>query len=130
MNSRQRLFDAFDPIHPDRPPILGGWLAAPDHIQSLTGCPEDEYWTAREDWSLKAEQSLGSDGLIQIFVPVSRVEYRCIDRKVLEKRGAYALEDVVAEIEAMPAPEELVASFDEKAAYAAFVAEYAQRQAA
>ncbi len=129
MNSKQRLLSAFDLIQPDRPPILGGWLAAPNHIQTLTGCSEDDYWSAPEHWTLQAEQILGSDGLIHLFVPVSRGEYRCVDGQVLEQRAAYTIDDVVAEIEAMPTPEELAATFDADAAYAAFVEEHQARQA-
>ncbi len=130
MNSRQRLTTAFDLAQADRPPILGGWLAAPSHIQTLTGCSDDDYWADPEQWTIRAEAALGTDGLIHLFVPVSRGEYRCVDGQVLQKRRAYSLEDVVAEIEAMPTPEELAAGFDEEAAYAEFAARYRAQQAA
>jgi hypothetical protein len=38
MDAKTRLTLAFHGELPDRPPILGGWLAAPSHIQTLTGC--------------------------------------------------------------------------------------------
>ena len=80
----QRLTQAYNLKVPDRPPILGGWLAAPDHIQSLTGCTEDEYWDDPFPWGLKAEQVLGSDGVIVVFEPIIRGEYRIVDEETLE----------------------------------------------
>ena len=71
MNKKERLEKAFELDLPDRPPILGGWLAAPDHIQTLTGCSEAEYWSDPFYWGLEAERVLGSDGIITIFVPAS-----------------------------------------------------------
>ncbi len=44
MNKKTRLETTFNLETPDRPPIMGGWLAAPNHIQTLTGCSADEYW--------------------------------------------------------------------------------------
>jgi hypothetical protein len=129
MDQRTRLTKAFDRELPDRPPILGGWLAAPEHIQALTGCSEDDYWCDPFHWGLEAERVLGSDGVITIHEPVSRGEYRIVDGQVLERRAAYTVESLLAEIEAMPEPEELEASFDEEVAYAEFAAEFQARQA-
>lgn len=75
-SARARLEAAFDLRQADRPPILGGWLAAPAHIQALAGCSEDEYWTDPFVWGLAAERALGSDGVITVFVPVARGAYR------------------------------------------------------
>jgi len=124
MDQRMRLTKAFDGELPDRPPILGGWLAAPGHVQALTGCSEDDYWCDPLHWGLEAERVLGSDGVVTIHEPVSRGEYRIVDGRVLEKRAAYTVESLLAEIEAMPEPEELEASFDEEVAYAEFAAEF------
>ena len=129
MDQRTRLTKAFDRELPDRPPILGGWLAAPGHTQALTDCSEDDYWCDPFHWGLEAERVLGSDGVVTIHEPVSRGEYRIVDGRVLQERAAYTVESVLAEIEALPEPEELEASFDEAAAYAAFVAEFQARQA-
>jgi hypothetical protein len=128
MNKKTRLSRAFDLDLPDRPPILGGWLAAPKHIQALTGCSEDEYWSDPFYWGLEAEQVLGTDGVISVFEPVARGEYRIVDSHVLEERAAYTTESVLAEIEALPHPQELEASFDEEREYAEFVAEFKARQ--
>ena len=129
MDKKTRLAKAFDLQLPDRPPILGGWLAAPVHIQALTGCSEDDYWADPFHWGLEAERVLGSDGVITIFQPIARGGYRCIDGQVLERRAAYTVESVLAEIEAMPEPEEVEASFDEEAAYADLASELRAMQA-
>ena len=128
VDSKTRLQMAFDLERPDRPPILGGWLAAPAHIQALTGCSEDEYRDDPFGWGLAAERTLGSDGVIGIFQPVARGGYRCVDGQVLERRAAYTLEAVVAEIEAMPDPAEVKDSFDEQQAYAELAGELRTRQ--
>jgi hypothetical protein len=121
-SSRARLEAAFDLRQPDRPPILGGWLAAPAHIQALTGCSEDEYWADPFAWGLAAERALGSDGVITVFVPVARGAYRCVDHNVLDARASYTLDAVMAEIDALPEPEELEARFNVEAEYASFAA--------
>jgi hypothetical protein len=129
MESKTRLQLAFDLEQPDRPPILGGWLAAPAHIQTLTGCSEDQYWEDPFHWGLAAERVLGSDGVIGIFQPIARGGYRCVDGQILERRAAYTLEAVVREIEAMPEPQEVKAAFDEEQAYVELVQELRLRQA-
>ncbi len=130
MDQWTRLELAFSLQHADRPPILGGWLAAPAHIRTLTGCSEDEYWADPVAWSLAAERALGSDGIIDVFVPVSRGEYRCVDQQVLDRRAAYTVESALAEIDAMPSATELRAGFDAEALYRRFAAEHQARQAA
>ncbi len=119
MNHMQRLNAAFDLQQPDRPPILGGWLAAPEHIQALTGCSDDDYWSDPFYWGMEAERALGSDGVIGIFVPVTRGAYRCVDDDILERRAGYNMERVLAEIAALPEPDEMRADFDETSRYAA-----------
>jgi hypothetical protein len=66
--------------------------------------------------------------VIGIFQPIARGSYRCVDGQVLERRAAYTLEDVLAEIEAMPDPVEAKTSFDEEAAYADLVEDLRARQ--
>jgi hypothetical protein len=129
MDKRTRLESAFALEAPDRPPILGGWLAAPNHIQALAGCTEDEYWSDPFRWSLAAERALGSDGVIDVFTPIARGSYRCVDDHTLEARAAYTVEAVLAEIEAMPAPEEIEAGYDAGASYAEFVEDLRAKQA-
>jgi hypothetical protein len=129
MDKKQRLIKAFNLEQPDRPPILGGWLAAPTYIQALTGCSEDAYWEDPFHWGLEAERVLGSDGVIGIFTPIKRGEYRCVDGQVLERRAAYTVDAVLDEIATMPDPDEVEASFDAEQAYGEFVANLEHRQA-
>ncbi|MFC1959809.1 uroporphyrinogen decarboxylase family protein [Chloroflexota bacterium] len=77
-------------------------MAAPEHIMTLTGCSADEYWAAPFHWGLEAERVLGSDGVIVVFEPIVRGEYRIVDEEVLEERAAYSLDDVVTWIEKLP----------------------------
>ena len=79
MDKKTRLETAFNLERPDRSLIMGGWLAAPNHIQSLTGCTEDEYWDDPFSWGANAERILGRDGVIDIFAPVTRGEFRIVD---------------------------------------------------
>ena len=130
MEKWTRLDSAFGLDHADRPPILGGWLAAPNHIQTLTGCSEDEYWADLVAWSIAAEQALGSDGLIDVFTPVSRGEYRCVDQQALNRRWAYTVDTALAEIDALPDAATLRAGFDAEALYCEMAAEHRQRQEA
>lgn len=128
MDKKTRLTKAFDLGLPDRPPILGGWLAAPEHIQALTGCSDDAYWADPFHWGLEAERVLGSDGVVTIFAPIARGGYRCVDGRVLERRAAYTVDSVMAEIDALPDPDQVAESFDLQAAYAEFVAEFQANQ--
>ena len=129
MDKKTRLAKAFDLELPDRPPILGGWLAAPEHIQTMTGCSEDAYWSDPFHWGLEAERVLGSDGVVTIHEPIARGEYRIIDGQVLEKRAAYTVQALLDEILSLPTPEEIEAEFDEEVAYAEYVAEFRSWQA-
>lgn len=128
MNKKERLSKTFDGELTDRPPILGGWLAAPDYIQTLTGCRREEYWADPIYWGLEAEQVLGSDGVITVFVPVSEGEYRCVDQQVLDRRSRYDVDGVLADIAARPDVAEIQARFDEESAYAAFITEFQEEQ--
>ncbi|MDY7042118.1 MAG: uroporphyrinogen decarboxylase family protein [Chloroflexota bacterium] len=129
MDKTERLAQAFNLELPDRPPILGGWLAAPDHVQTLTGCSEDEYWDDPFHWGLEAERVLGSDGVLGIVEPIARGDFRIIDGHTLEMRAGYTMESVLAEIETMPTPEEIRENFDEEAEYAQYAVEHRTRQA-
>lgn len=129
MDAKTRLTLAFDGDLPDRPPILGGWLAAPSHIQTLTGCSSQAYWVDPLGWGIEAERVLGSDGLVTVFTPVVEGEYRCVDQQVMARRAAYTVDSLLAEIDERPDVDELRAAFDEETAYAAFVAEFNAEQA-
>lgn len=124
MDHRTRLSAAFRLRTPDRPPILGGWLRAPDTIREIVGCSEEAYYRKPVHWGIEAERILGSDGVIRTFHPVRRGAYRKVDQETLEARDAYTVDRVLEEIKALPDPQELQAGFDSEAAYADFIDEY------
>ena len=128
MDSFSRLKKTFSLEKADRPPILGGWLAAPGHIRSLAGCSEDEYWEDPHYWEVAAERLLGSDGLVDIFVPVSRDEFRCVNTHVLEERAQYTVESLLEEIDHLPEVDQIKAEFDEEAEYRLYREEFLARQ--
>lgn len=129
MNSKERLRTAFNLQQPDRPPILGGWLSAPNHIQTLTGCTEEEYWAEPDIWEIAAEKILGSDGLIDVFQPASRGEYRVVDGHTMEARAQYTLESMLEDIHAMPDVDEIRSSFNPEVEYTRLVESLNTRQA-
>ncbi len=121
MTSRERLEAAFSLHEPDRTPILGGWIACPQHIMTLTGATEDEYWADPTGVSIRAYEALGADGLAGIFVPRHRHDFRCIDHETYSKADSgLSIEEAVADIDAMAGPEQIEAAFDFDAAYADF----------
>jgi hypothetical protein len=117
MDKKTRLRTAFSLAVPDRPPIMGGWLAAPQHIQTLTGCSEDGYWQDPFTWGLAAERILGSDGLTEVFQPIRRGEFRFVDYAYYEKQNTYSVAKILAEFAALPEPEEIAANFDVETEY-------------
>lgn len=121
MTRRERIAATFSLQPPDRPPILGGWLAAPDAVQLIAGCSDDEYWEDTYHWGLEAEKVLGSDGLVGVFEPVKRDEYRCVDERVMQDRASYTVDRVLAEIKELPEPAEVRDAFDASIAYDEFV---------
>jgi len=121
MSKRKRLEIAFALEEPDRTPILGGWLACPEYIMELTGTTADEYWADAVGVSIRAYKYLGMDGLIGVYVPRNRDDFRCVDHTSYSRaETAMSLEDAVAEIDAMPTPEAIEAKFDFGAAYEPF----------
>ena len=121
MTRCERVTAVFELREPDRTPVLGGWIACPQHIMALAGATDTEYWEDPTSVSLRAYDALGVDGLVSLYVPPRREDFRCVDANsyVHADRGA-SLEDAVAEIDAMPSPEETEAQFDFEAAYADF----------
>jgi len=128
MDNLTRLKKNFALEKADRPPILGGWLAAPTHVQALAGCSADEYWADPFYWEVAAERALGSDGVVDIFVPVSQDEFRCVNTHVLEERAQYTVQSVLDEIAQLPTIDQIRAEFDEEAGYRTYLAEFQSRQ--
>jgi hypothetical protein len=130
MDSRTRLKTAFALQTPDRPPILGGWLAAPNHVQALTGCSEEQYYDDPYRWGIAAEHMLGSDGLLDVFKPASRGGYRIVNQETLDKRARYTIDIMLEEIQEKPDVDEIKANFDEDDEYAKFAGELRRHQSA
>ena len=128
MDKKSRLKKAFALEKPDRPPILGGWMASQTNIQALTGCSQEEYWSDPFYWGLQMERLLGSDGLIEIYIPVSQNEFRFIDQRHYQKHTTYDAEKVIEEIEALPDPQELWSKFNEESEYQKLVADLEKHQ--
>jgi hypothetical protein len=122
MTSLERLEAVFALRKPDRTPVLGGWIACPEHIMEITGADEDEYWNAPKGVSIRAYHSLGTDGLVDVFVPASRGTYRCVDHTSYAHASSdMSLEEAAAQVDAMPSPEKIEADFDFEKSYADYV---------
>ena len=120
MTKRERLEAAFALQDTDRTPILGGWIAAPEHIMALTGASHDDYWEDPIGVSISAYEILGMDGLIDVFVPKDG-DYRCVDAgNYFASAGRWSLEDTLADIESMPDSRETEAQFDFDTEYETF----------
>lgn len=121
MTSRERLEAVFTGGVPDRTPMLGGWITCPEYICTIAGISLDEYWTDPQLASIHAYQALGMDGLIGIFVPATRTDFRCVDaNSYAHADTGQTLEEALAQIEAMPSAEAIEAQFDFAAEYAEF----------
>jgi Uroporphyrinogen decarboxylase (URO-D) len=128
MTKKQRLSEAFALALPDRPPILGGWLAVPEHVQKLAGCSPDEYFADSFGWGLQAERVLGSDGIIAITEPATREDFRSISMDDISRRDSYSVDRVIAEFEALPDPEQIRKEFNEELEYSRFLKDFRMRQ--
>lgn len=130
MSRRERLEAAFTGRTPDRTPILGGWIACPDHICTVAGVSPEVYWADPRSVSLRAYDILGMDGLVDIFVPKNRSDFRCVDASsYLHAQPDLSLDEALAQIDAMPSAGEIEASLDLEAAYGVFRRELLEMQA-
>ena len=121
MTKRQRLEAALDLKEPDRTPILGGWIACPAHIMALAGADEETYWADPEAVSVEAYRRLGSDGLVGVFIPRGRSDYRCVDHESYQSATHdMSLAQTIEAIDAMPGPEQIESGFEFEAEYEAF----------
>jgi hypothetical protein len=105
----------------DKTPLIGGWIACPQHICKLTGVSEEQYWANPAEISAKAYQILGMDGLIDLYVPKNRNDFRFIDANTyLKADTGDSLEEVLENIDAMPSAEIIEKSFDFELEYDKF----------
>jgi hypothetical protein len=129
MNKRQRLDKVFAGEAPDRTPILGGWIACPQHICSLAGKSLEQYWQNPVEISVEAYRQLGMDGLIDIYVPNNHDDFRCVDHNsYLRAQTGLSLEDTLAQIESWPDAAEVEQNFNFEESYAAFRQSLVKRQ--
>ena len=113
MDKRQRLENAFAGEMIDRTPVLSGWLACPEHICTLCGIDLDTYWSDPKKHSIQAYKNLGVDGLIDIYVPQSKDDYRIVDAGNFRKADmGLDLDNILEEIEDAPDGDEIEAVFD------------------
>ena len=121
LTPRERLETVFAGRAPDRTPILGGWIACPEYLAHLAEVTLDDYWADPVAVSIRAYRALGTDGLIGVFVPLRRTDFRCVDASsYAHAQGSMSIEEAVAHIEAMPAPERIEAGFNFDREYATF----------
>lgn len=121
MTRIERLESAFTLKETDRTPILGGWIACPEYIMKIAEATSEEYWADPVGVSIRAYDHLDTDGLIGVFVPRHRDDFRCVDHNSYAHAvSGLSLEDAVARIDAIPSPEEIIAKFDLESAYQNF----------
>ena len=131
MSSQTQRIDAvLARREPDRTPILGGWIACPEHLCAVTGSTLDEYWRDPEGVSLCAYASLGTDGLLALFVPKSRDDFRCVDGETyLHAKRDMTLDEALAHIDALPDAAEIIGSFDFASECEVFISELLRMRA-
>lgn len=105
MTSRERLYAVMTGAIPDRPPILGGWIANPALIAEVSGVTMAKYGEDPIGASISAYRKLGTDGVLGIFVPKHLDDFRCVDHDTYNHaEGNLSLEETVAFIDNMPGP--------------------------
>ena len=121
MTSRQRLNAVFSLKEPDITPILGGWIAAPNHVMALSGVNAETYWDDPVSISIQAYRTLRIDGLIDVFVPKNRDDFRRVDQSTYQSAAAgMSLEEAVSRIDRMPSHRAVEKSFDFEKEYEVF----------
>lgn len=104
--SWMRLETVFKGEKPDKTPIIGGWVACPKNICAITGKTINEYWNDSIGISIQAYQKLGTDGLIDIFIPKSPDDFRFIDINTYQKaETGDSLEYAIEKIDALQTAE-------------------------
>ena len=130
LSRRDRLEAVFAGGQADRTPILGGWIACPEHICTVAGATIEEYWADPVGVSIRAYDILGTDGLIGVFVPRNRDDFRCVDASsYAHAQGSMSLEEALAYVDAMPTPEAIEAGFGFGRDYDAYARELREGQA-
>ena len=121
MTKKERLETVFAGGRPDRPPVLGGWIASPGALVEISGESAEAYRKNPQQVALKAYKILNMDGVIGVFTTASLDVYRCVDQTnyVTADRGM-SYEAAERKAEELPSPDEYEKSFDFGGAYEKF----------
>jgi hypothetical protein len=109
MQKKERLNAVFSGKLPDRPPVLGGWIAHPRLLLQVTGMSEDDYHSNPRKVALEAYKILEMDGLIGIFTTRSVDSYRNGD---IRADKGFTFEEIERKIEEMPGADEYEKNFN------------------
>ncbi|MCL2813504.1 MAG: hypothetical protein FWD23_02770 [Oscillospiraceae bacterium] len=130
MEKKKRLDAVFGGKLPDRPPVLGGWIAAPELLLKITGSTAKQYGENPRRVALDAYKKLEMDGLIAIFTTGSVDVYRCVDsNSYLKADKGISFEETVRQIEEMPNAGQYEKNFNFEASYAAYREDLIRTQA-
>ncbi len=117
----ERLDKVFNGQKADRTPVLGGWIACPEHICNIMGVTRDEYWNDKIRITIEAYKRLGMDGLIDVFVPISPDDYRFVDSHSYTRADSDEdFDEILEKIDAMPCAEEIEEKYDFEGEYNKF----------
>ena len=129
MEKKERLEAVFAGRRPDRPPVLGGWIAHPAALLQITGLGEDDYNNNPRQVALEAYKKLEMDGLIGIFTTRSVDVYRCVDANSYNRSDSgVPFEEAVRKVEEMPDAEQYEKNFDFEAHYEGYRRDLIQTQ--
>jgi len=128
--SWNRLETVFQGGQADRTPTLGGWIASPAHICAITGLTIEEYWADPRRASIGAYRILGVDGLLDVYVPPTREDYRCVDANSYARAvSELSFEQALEYIGSLPSADKIERDFELEVEYARFAGELRARQA-
>ena len=121
MEKRERLDAVFAGKYPDRPPVLGGWIASPGLLLKITGLTAEDYNKNPVNVAIEAYKKLEMDGLINIFTTGSVDVYRCVDNNTyLKADTGVSFDETVRKVEEMPGAEEYERDFDFETQYSGY----------
>jgi hypothetical protein len=113
MEKKERLDAVFAGKYPDRPPVLGGWIASPDLLLQITGRTADDYNKNPRRVAIEAYKKLEMDGLINIFTTGSVDVYRCVDNNsYIKSDSGLSFDETIRKVEEMPEADEYERDFD------------------
>jgi hypothetical protein len=130
MTNKERLKTVFGGRKPDRPPVLGGWIANPGMLLKITGESAEAYHEDPKRVAIKAYHELGMDGIIGVFTTRDVDIYRCVDQDsyiTADKGMTYEQAEQAAE--ELPSAADFQRHFDFDEKYAQFKHDFLTMQA-